>query len=337
MPVTPFHPSGLLRHAHLQSVLASQSPHRRLWLRRGSRMEALSHYNELDAGHGARLAGWHSPQPAGHAPRSLVVLIHGWEGSHASAYLYGMACALHAAGHAVLRLNLWDHGGSLHLNEDIFHSARIDETVAAIRSAQALEAVGTPLFVIGFSLGGSFALRTALRGPALGLHPRLCIGVSPVMDGEAALRAIDQGPLIYRLFFMDKWRRSMRAKAAAWPQRWQFAGLPSGSILAATRHFAEAHLPFGAVENYYAAYRITPAQLMASPTPVAVITAQDDPIIPFADFSGLSVGGPVVAFDAPERGGHCGFIENFALEAWTERRVRSLLEEALGSRLSPAC
>jgi len=317
-----------LRHAHLQSVLASQAPRRRQWLRRGSTMEASARYLELDGGDGARLAARLSP--ALEAPgRSLCVLIHGWEGSHESVYLYSMACALHAAGHAVLRLNLRDHGDSQHLNEDIFHSARIEEIVRAIADAQTKAEAGLPLFVIGFSLGGSFALRTALRGPALGLQPRLCIGVSPVMDGHAALRAIDQGPALYRVFFMDRWRRSMRAKAAAWPERWRFPSLPAGSIVAATKHFAEAHLPFASVDDYYAAYRITPQALIESPVPVAVIAAQDDPIIPFSGFAGLAERGSVVAFDAPARGGHCGFFEDLRLQPWTERRITGLIDAAL--------
>lgn len=320
-----FVPSRWLRHTHLQSVLSSKSSRRRQWLQRGNQMERCSRYLELDAGHGVRLAAWWSPQPDATPARSLVVLIHGWEGSHLSAFLYSMACALHADGHAVLRLNLRDHGDSFHLNEDIFHSARIGETIAAISSAQAL-APGLPLHIVGFSLGGSFALRCAILGPAAGLHPRLSIGISPLMHPESALAAIDDGPMIYRLAFMERWRRSLRAKAAAWPERWVFETLPSGSIAAATRSFAERHLDFGPVRNYYDAYRLTPSMLMNAPTPVAVITAEDDPIIPFADFSGLRQTAAVVAYDHPACGGHCGFLHNWRMESWAETRVRELLD-----------
>ena len=65
--------------------------------------------------------------------------------------------------------------------------------------------------------------------------------------------------------------------------------------------------------------------LMGAASPVAILTAQDDTVIPFADFAGLGVRGSVLAFDAPKRGGHCGFIENLRLESWAEKRVVELL------------
>lgn len=323
-----FEPQRLLRHAHVQSVLATKSPRRRLWRSRGSQMEAQAHYQLLDAGEGVRLCGWLSAQAGGHPARGSVVLIHGWEGSHDSVYLYSMACALHGAGYEVFRLNLRDHGDSFHLNEDVFHSARIDETVRAIASIpwQDREA---PLSVVGFSLGGSFALRVARRGPELGLRPSLCVGISPLMQPASALHAIDHGPLVYRVYFMQKWRRSLRAKAAAWPQRWHFeeAELPRGSIYAATQRFAERYLPFGPVENYFQAYALTGQMLMDAAAPVAVIAAQDDPVTPFRDLAGLEAGGSVLAFEAPRRGGHCGFIENLGLETWSEHKVLEWLEQ----------
>src|SRR3546814_20301453 len=91
-----------------------------------------------------------------------------------------MACAVDAAGYSVFRLNLRDHGGSHHLNRDFFHSARINEVLGTIKAVQAFD-TATPLYVIGFSLGGNFALRVGLQGPAAGLHPPMrseesCVG-----------------------------------------------------------------------------------------------------------------------------------------------------------------
>src|SRR3546814_19349350 len=95
-----------------------------------------------------------------------------------------MACAVDAAGYSVFRLNLRDHGGSHHLNRDFFHSARINEVLGTIKAVQAFD-TATPLYVIGFSLGGNFALRVGLQGPAAGLHPRMAIGISPAINPRA--------------------------------------------------------------------------------------------------------------------------------------------------------
>ena len=111
-----FRPNRLLAHPQIQSILASKSPRRRLWLRRGSAMEAQARHYVIDAGAGVKLSGWHSPQPPAIPARGLAVLIHGWAGSHDSVYLYSMACRLYAEGWNVFRLNLRDHAGTEALN-----------------------------------------------------------------------------------------------------------------------------------------------------------------------------------------------------------------------------
>src|SRR5690606_25507347 len=133
--------------------------------------------------------GYHSRQDGD--AHGLVVLIHGWEGCHESTYLYSMACALFAAGYNVFRLNLRDHGGTHHLNREVFHSARIAEVVGAIRAVQALDGA-RPLFVVGFSLGGNFALRVGMHGPAAGVTPRLTVGICPSINPRATIAAIDE-------------------------------------------------------------------------------------------------------------------------------------------------
>ncbi|MBX6421054.1 MAG: alpha/beta fold hydrolase [Nevskia sp.] len=321
-----FRPRWWLRHPQLQSALATKSPRRRLWLRRGSTMEAAAREYVLDCGGGVRLVGYHSPQPAGRAPRGLAVLIHGWEGCHDSAYLYSMACRLYAQDWSVFRLNLRDHGGTHALNPEPFHSARLDEVLGALRAVRALDAV-RPLVVIGYSLGGNFALRVGLYGPAAGVQPQLAVGVSPSINPGATLEAIDRGPVLIRHYFLDKWRKTLRAKAAAWPGRYDFSAYRGiTSFVATTRRFAVEHTEYASYEDYLAAYTLTPRMLMNAPTPLALLTAQDDPVIPFRDFAGLHAQGSVLACETPARGGHCGFIENLALECWAERKILDWLE-----------
>ncbi|MES0874260.1 YheT family hydrolase [Sinimarinibacterium thermocellulolyticum] len=324
--VTDFAPTRPIRHAQIQSVLATKSPRRRKWLRRGNRMEALATHHVLDAGDGVRLTGWLSHQ-ASCEPRGLVVLIHGWEGCHDSTYLYSMACALFAAGYEVFRLNLRDHGGTHHLNREVFHSARIKEVLGAIRAVQALTPT-QPLFVVGFSLGGNFALRVGLYGPAVGLRPRLSIGICPAINPRATIEAIDGGSAMFRWYFMRKWRATVMAKAAAWPEYAAAADayLRMRRLLDITARFAEEQTEYGALEPYLAAYTLSAEQILEAASPLAIITAADDPVIPLADFRGLAVRGALEAFDVTAHGGHCGFIENLGLDSWAERRVLTLLE-----------
>ncbi len=320
-----FRPNALLAPQLIQTVLATKRPVKRRWQKLGSIMEAVARQHLLDCGDGVRLTGMHSRQPASREPRGLVVLIHGWEGSHDSTYLYSMACQVFEAGWNVFRLNLRDHAGTHGLNEKLFHSARIAEVLNAIKAVQALDG-NARLAVIGFSLGGNFALRVGLLGPAAGVTPLLSIGISPSIDPGATLRAIDDGPAVFKRYFLDKWRKTLAAKAEAWPGLYDFGDLQRyTSFVEITRRFVQDHTEYDTLDDYLATYTLTPPMLMGAASPLAILTAQDDTVIPIADFEGLGARGSVIAYDAPKRGGHCGFIENFALESWAEKRVTELL------------
>jgi predicted alpha/beta-fold hydrolase len=313
-----FEPSWPLRHASVQSALASFKP--RNWPKRGHRMARAARQHVLDCGDGVRLMGLHSAQAPGHAPRGLAVLIHGWEGSHDSVYLFSLACTLYDAGYNVFRLNLRDHGGTHALNEEMFHSARIKEVLGAIKAVGQLDAA-RPLFVVGFSLGGNFALRVGLRGPEMGVLPQLAIGVCPSINPGATLRALDHGPAYFHRYFIKKWRRTLAAKAAAWPKVYDFSEqMAMDNFVAITERFVERYTEYGTLDRYLAAYTLTPEILAASRAPLAIITAQDDPVVPFGDFHGIS-DRPGLRFLSPKYGGH------FRLRSWAERRILELFEQ----------
>lgn len=319
-----FEPRWPLRHANVQSALASFKP--RNWHRRGHAMARAAQQHVLDCGAGIRLMGLHSPQPAAARPKGLAILIHGWEGSHDSVYLFSLACTLYDAGYNVFRLNLRDHGGTHALNEELFHSARIEEVLGAVKAIGRLDPT-RPQFVVGFSLGGNFSLRVGLYGPDSGVNPELSVGICPSINPGATLRALDAGPRLFHSYFIKKWRRTLSAKAAAWPRRYDFsAEMALDNFVEITRRFVERYTEFGALDKYLAAYTLTPELLQAAKAPLAIITAQDDPVVPFSDFHDIK-DREGLRFLAPRYGGHCGFVESFRLNSWAERRVLELFEQ----------
>jgi len=323
--MTHFAPAWPLRHAHLQSALASFKP--RNWPRRAHRMAAVATRHVLDCGDGVRLVGYHSPQPEGAMPKGLVVLIHGWEGCHESVYLFSFACTLFEQGYNVFRLNLRDHGGTHDLNQEMFHSARLAEVLGAIKAVERLDAT-RPLFVVGFSLGGNFALRVGMRGAEADVRPDLSVGICPAISPGATLTALDTGPRLFHRYFINKWRRTLQAKAAAWPDHYDFSEIWAlTSFTEITARFVERYTEYGQLDKYLAAYTLAPDMLRASAGRLAIITAQDDPVVPFADFRGIE-DSEALRFLAPKYGGHCGFVENFRLRSWAEQRVLELFERA---------
>ncbi len=321
-----FDPAFGLRAPTLQGLLASKRPVHRMWRRRGVDLDACSIAQILELDHDVRLSGRLTPRTGGPA-RGLVVLIHGWEGCHDSSYLYSMAARLHVEGYDVFRLNLRDHGNTHHLNRKMFHSARLGEVLDGVAAARRQVDDG-PLYLIGFSLGGNFALRVALRGAEAGLFPRLTVAISPAINPRATLLGIDNGPWLFRRHFLDRWRHTLAAKRAAWPH-YDFSAFDSlSSFMDMTRQFVSEHTGFASLDDYFAQYTLTPAMLMDAPSPLALLTAEDDSVIPIRDFEGLQVRGAVSAFMRTRHGGHCGFIDTWQLHSWAEDRVVAWLSSA---------
>lgn len=327
MEAADFRPARWLGNPHLQSVLASHRVRR--WLR-GTDLADLQRRAQhvlLDCGDGVRLQGWHNAAPGDAPARGLVVLLHGWEGSAQSSYLCNAALALGRRGFDVFRLEFRDHGDGQHLNPGLFHSCRIDEVVGAVK-AIAERWPTRPLLLAGFSLGGNFALRVALRAPAAGIEVAHTLAVCPAIDPANVLLAMERAPWFYQQYFLLKWRRSLARKQAAFPDLYDFGPWMRGLRLRAmTRELIVRYSEFDSLEAYLDGYAIGHDRLAGLSVPVTVLTSADDPIIPVADFRSLRL--PDHArLHIVGNGGHCGFLENWRLESWAERFLLATFEAA---------
>lgn len=281
----------------------------------------------LEAGEGVRLQGVHSVMP-GVDPRGLVVLLHGWEGSVDSNYMRLTAARLLGAGFAVFRLNFRDHGDSHHLNEGIFHSNRIDEIVDAVRAIAARWPT-RPMFAAGYSLGGNFALRLALRAHSHGLPLQRVAVVCPLLDPARTMEAMETGLPLYIRYFERKWRRSLARKRALFPGAHGFADeVLHLRMRALTEWMVLRHTDFATLDEYFDGYSVAGERLRALPIPADILMAADDPVIPLHEFEQVA-GFPNVRMELAVHGGHCGFIENALLDGYAERWVVERLASAV--------
>ena len=232
-----YQPPGVLRSGHLQTVLSSVWPVSWLIRRRAARLRSRSQELLLDCGDGVTLQAFLSRADEGvtgqrwsreagtgetgphaaakAAARRVAVLLHGWEGSAEASYVLSLGSLLLARGFDVVRLNLRDHGATHHLNREIFHSCRLPEVVGAMH-ALAQRFADARLYLAGFSLGGNFMLRVAADARRRRRSRRS--SVSPVLDPEATLQALERGPAIYRRSFRaDAGRARCAASSAPGP------------------------------------------------------------------------------------------------------------------------
>ncbi|HEY7872297.1 MAG TPA: alpha/beta fold hydrolase [Rudaea sp.] len=323
-----FDPPRLLRNAHVQSILSSSFLRRMAFRRRDDALEHSAVEHILDCGADVRLQGFFSAQGKFPAARALVVLLHGWEGSAQSNYILHTGARLLEEGCDVFRLNFRDHGQTHHLNRGLFNSCRIDEVVGAVAEI-ARHFPARPLVVGGFSLGGNFALRVALRAPDAGIPLAWTFAVCPVISPRAGLRAIESAPWIYEFYFMRKWRESLRRKQALFPDRELFARTElRGGMRDLTRQLVERHTDFGTLENYLDGYSIAGDTLAALTVAADILTAEDDPVIPVADFRAMKLA-PSTELTIVPHGGHCGFIRDFSLHSWAEDFILARMQRRL--------
>jgi predicted alpha/beta-fold hydrolase len=327
-----FRPPWGLRHAHIQSILSSWPARTRGVRRRAERMLSASRAELLTCAGGVRLLGYRA-SPTGGA-RGLVVLLHGWEGSADSHYVLSGAAALYEAGYEVFRLNFRDHGDTESLNRELFHSCRIDEVIDAVRIVQRSRP-RSPLFLVGFSLGGNFAARIAALAPHAGLCVAKAVAVCPVLNPRSTMHALENGLWIYRHYFLRRWRLSLLAKAAEFPDLYDFGDLRRfKTITATTDFFVRCYTDFPDLDAYLVGYAITGKVLADLSIPTHIIATKDDPVIPSADLAALHPSTSLTVTLMPY-GGHCGFLDGYRLTSWVDGQL--LRELSVAARPAGGC
>ena len=266
-----------------------------------------------------------SQQAAGRTPaKELVILLHGWEGSADSLYVLSLGSHLFDLGCDVFRVNFRDHGPSHHLNEDIFHSCRLDEVVGAVRRIQTMFP-NAKITLAGFSLGGNFTLRVAAAAAHAGIRLERAVAVCPVLRPHSAMEILERGPFVYRHYFMGKWKRSLRMKQTLFPQRFDFGPLLSQrSLKAMTEILVARFSEFADVDAYLNGYAIVGNALANLAVPSHIVCALDDPIIPSRDLQDLART-PNLHINAVAHGGHCGFMDRWTGPSWADRQIGKLM------------
>jgi len=315
LPPFPFQPPAPIRGAHAQSMLASVKL-RWPWIRyRARHLLSGARHVVLHGDDGVRLNGYYTEQK-NNAP--LAVLLHGWEGSAKSQYILSSAAHLLNAGYSVFRLQLRDHGDNHHLNREVFHSCRLEETAEAVRQIR-LRFKPDQLFLGGFSLGGNFSLRIARHAPSIGLDIDGVCAVSPVIDPATTLKNMEAGPRIYQEYFMKKWRRSLRRKSLFFPDQINLSLVKTHRrLLELTEVLVDTLNEFETVNDYFDGYSVREDRLHEISTPTVILASKDDPIVPDEPLSAVSET-PHLRIHRTDYGGHCGFINNFHTESYADK------------------
>jgi predicted alpha/beta-fold hydrolase len=311
-----FRTPRLLRNPDLQTLAAA------FWHRRFPALGSAIP-REFEVEPGSRILGqchWQA-EPRLHP---TLVLIHGLEGSSDSGYMMGSAEVAWRAGFNVVRLNQRNCGGTARLTPTLYNSSLSGDVRAVVEELIARD--GLPeIFAAGFSMGGNLVLKMA---GGFGANPpselRAVGGISPAIDLAAAVDAMEQPRnRIYQLYFVQKLKRRFRLKVRLYPQLYRTGGLARVRTI---REFDDAitapYCGFASAADYYARASSGPLLEFIS-LPALLLTAQDDPMIPFAAFADPAVrNNHQIVLNAPRHGGHCAFVSaSVGQRFWAESRI----------------
>jgi predicted alpha/beta-fold hydrolase len=314
IPPGHFRPLPLLSNPHLQTVLgqylpAPSFPH-----------PSREHLVELPDGDCVVL---HDTAPAGWRPGGPVaLLLHGVTGSHRSPLVVRLARLLLPRGVRVVRMDLRGAGRGAALARRAYHAG----LTADVRAA-ALEvhrwSPGSPLALVGFSLGGNLALKLAgeaAEDSVPGL--RRVAAVGPPLDlvrcAELLARPANR---LYERWYLGHLVAQARARERLVPGAARLP-LPAPRTV---RGFDEAYTApqwgFAGADDYYRRASALP-YVGRIGVPTFILTARDDPFVAVGPFEELAPP-PHVAVRIAEHGGHLGFLgpDGAGGIRWAERQV----------------
>jgi predicted alpha/beta-fold hydrolase len=260
-------------------------------------------------------------KPREHA---TIVILHGLEGSSDSGYMLGVAEKAWVAGFNVVRLNQRNCGGTESLTQTLYHSGLSGDIRCVIR--ELIERDSLPeIFAVGFSMGGNLVLKMAGETGASLPELRAVVAVAPALDLALCANALNEPRnFVYERHFVKGLKRRMRLKIKLFPQFFAVDGMDG---IRSVRDFDELitapFCGFAGADDYYA--RSSASRVLSEiRRPTLIITAQDDPFVPFASFTQPAIReNPYIRLLASARGGHCAFISNESGDArfWAEARV----------------
>jgi len=253
------------------------------------------------------------------------MLVHGLEGSSESGYMLGLAERAFVAGWNAVRLNQRNCGGTESLTPTLYNSGLSGDYRAVL--AELIERDLLPeIFFAGYSMGGNLVLKMA--GELAGAAPRQLRAVAGVCPCVALGLCADAVGLprnfIYQEHFVRSLKKRMRRKAELFPGKYDLGPMARVRTL---REFDDKitarYCGFRDATDYYSRSSALRAAAEIR-VPTLIVTAQDDPFVPFASFSDPALANNAhIRVIAPEHGGHCSFISRYAGDErfWAEACV----------------
>lgn len=320
-----FVPHRLLRNPHLMTIVPGFFPRKRDFLKTGEpRLFQINADTRL-LGH----CHWQVDKK-----RPTMIILHGLEGSSESSHVIGIGRKIFVRGFNVVRLNMRNCGGSMHHAKTLYNGGMWDDVEAVMQILHAEDQLNE-FALSGYSLGGNLILNTAARHERSRSYSIIAVcAVSPSIDLAHAVKSIEKSEnRIYQDWFLRTLKQKILAKAQQYPEIYNIEGLDKiSSIYEFDDRFTAPHGGYGSAANYYREASSI-SKIKDIDSPVLIISAEDDPLVPVDSFYQLQENSAHVNLVITKHGGHAGFFQEECEEEplldrfWAENRVVSFATE----------
>ncbi len=327
--IPPFQPHPWIKGPHLQTIVGRYWP----W----PRHRLPSTLDLVELGGGDRTSVLDSIPPGWLPGDPAAVLVHGLGGCSRSPYVVRVGKKLAAQGIRVVRMNLRGAGAGFGLSRSFYHSGKTED-VRAVTDWLSSRAPGSPIALVGFSLGANLVLKLAGEAPDQPLKGFDCVvAANPPLDLEACCRMIQEPHnRIYDRNFLRNLRAEVARLHASFPDLEPVNLSAAKSLLDFDELYTAPRNGFRDASDYYSRSSAGPL-IPRIEVPGLIIHAADDPFIPTEPFRSIKFP-EQLALELIPGGGHLGYLSRKPWKGdrrWLDARISTWLESHWASRVSP--
>jgi uncharacterized protein len=300
-----FRPLPFLGNPHVQTIVGN------LW--RGPPVTLPSRLHVVPLADGDALAAHETTPPGWRPVNPTVLLVHGLGGCHRSAMMQRLTNQFTALGLRAVRVDLRGAGAGTHLARRVYNAACADD-VRTVAEFFLSEAPASPLYLVGFSLGGNIVLNLAgdaSARPLAGLEA--VAALSPPVDLVLCSALLSTLPF-YDQYYARNLRRQVEAHEGRFPDLPR-ARFPKNMTM---RLFDDLYTaPRGGFKDAMDYYRRASSlpKIPSIQIPTFILSARDDPFIAVPPLAELQTHGNLRVHLVP-KGGHLGFLGPDGAGGW---------------------
>ena len=266
--------------------------------------------------------------------KTLVLLIHGLEGSSKSKYIASTSNHLNQKGIDTVCFNLRSCSGEDNLLLSTYHSGKTEDVAFVIKHL--LENYNYDnIVLVGFSLGGNLTLKyLGEYQEKLSSRVKGGVAISVPVDITSAEHEMDKikNKLYVEIFFKTL-KNKILEKAHKFPEY----RLNQDKLFKATKfkHLEKLYtvpvFGFESPEDYWIKASSKP-YLSKIDRPTLLVNAKDDTFLSSACYpTKAALQSKNFYLEITDYGGHCGFIQSFKPQenTWLEKRISSFISEKI--------